>query len=164
MRVVEIAYNMNMSKTELRQVLKSDTYDEISFIAKEVKMSKSEVIQEIKSIVSSCYKLAEQIKTDFGSFDKLKDEISAKAAGRFGSGWAWLVVKEDGHLKVVSSPNQDNPFMCGCSCNATPILGLDVWEHAYYLKYKNVRADYIKAFFNVVDWNIVGKKFEEAGK
>ena len=109
-------------------------------------------------------KLAEQIKEDFGSFEKLKEEITAKAIGRFGSGWAWLSVKEDGHLKVGSTPNQDNPFMCSCSCNATPILGLDGWEHAYYLKYKNVRPDYIKAFFNVVDWNIVGKKFEEAGK
>ena len=107
-------------------------------------------------------KLAEQIKADFGSVDKLKEEISAKAAGRFGSGWAWLVVKEDGHLSVGSSPNQDNPFMCKCDGKGQPILALDVWEHAYYLKYKNVRADYIKAFFNVVDWNEVAKKYEEA--
>ena len=107
-------------------------------------------------------KLAEQIKADFGSFDKLKEEIAAKAAGRFGSGWAWLVVKEDGHLSVGSSPNQDNPFMCKCDGKGQPILALDVWEHAYYLKYKNVRADYIKAFFNVVDWNEVAKKYEEA--
>lgn len=107
-------------------------------------------------------KLAEKIKADFGSFDKLKEEISAKAAGRFGSGWAWLVVNEDGSLKVGSTPNQDNPFMCKCGGNGTPILGLDVWEHAYYLKYKNVRADYIKAFFDVVDWNEVAKKYEEA--
>ncbi|MDR2879312.1 MAG: superoxide dismutase [Fusobacteriales bacterium] len=107
-------------------------------------------------------KLAEQIKADFGSVDKLKEEISAKAVGRFGSGWAWLVVKEDGHLSVGSSPNQDNPFMCKCDGKGHPILALDVWEHAYYLKYKNVRADYIKAFFDVVDWNEVAKKYEEA--
>ncbi|MCP1223468.1 superoxide dismutase [Sebaldella sp. S0638] len=107
-------------------------------------------------------KLAEKIKADFGSFDKLKEEISAKAAGRFGSGWAWLVATADGHLKVVSSPNQDNPFMCKCENKGQPILALDVWEHAYYLKYKNVRADYIKAFFDVVDWNEVAKKYEEA--
>ena len=102
--------------------------------------------------------LAEAIDRDFGSFENFKDAFSKAAATRFGSGWAWLCVK-DGKLEVCSSANQDNPLMPGVACGGHPILGLDVWEHAYYLNYQNRRPDYINAFFNVVDWNAVGARF-----
>lgn len=93
----------------------------------------------------------------FGSFDEMKEAFKAAAAGRFGSGWAWVIV-DDGKLAITSTPNQDSPLMDG----KTPILGLDVWEHAYYLKYKNVRPDYIAAFWNVVNWDKVNEHFENA--
>ena len=102
--------------------------------------------------------LAEAIDRDFGGFENFKDAFSKAAATRFGSGWAWLCVK-DGKLEVCSSANQDNPLMPGVNCGGQPILGLDVWEHAYYLNYQNRRPDYINAFFNVVDWNAVGARF-----
>ena len=102
--------------------------------------------------------LGEAIDRDFGSFENFKDAFSKAAATRFGSGWAWLCVK-DGKLEVCSSANQDNPLMPGVGCGGNPILGLDVWEHAYYLNYQNRRPDYINAFFNVVDWNAVGARF-----
>ena len=102
--------------------------------------------------------LATAIDRDFGSFENFKDAFSKAAATRFGSGWAWLCVK-DGKLEVCSSANQDNPLMPGVGCGGNPILGLDVWEHAYYLNYQNRRPDYINAFFNVVDWNAVGARF-----
>ena len=102
--------------------------------------------------------LAEAIDRDFGGFENFKDAFSKAAATRFGSGWAWLCVK-DGKLEVCSSANQDNPLMPGVGCVGHPILGLDVWEHAYYLNYQNRRPDYINAFFNVVDWNAVGARF-----
>ena len=102
--------------------------------------------------------LAEAIDRDFGGFENFKDAFSKAAATRFGSGWAWLCVK-DGKLEVCSSANQDNPLMPGVGCGGHPILGLDVWEHAYYLNYQNRRPDYINAFFNVVDWNAVGARF-----
>lgn len=101
--------------------------------------------------------LAEAIDKKFGSFDKFKEEFAAAGAGRFGSGWAWLVVN-NGELEIMSTPNQDSPIMEG----KTPILGLDVWEHAYYLKYQNRRPDYIKAFWNVVNWDEVAKRYNEA--
>jgi len=104
--------------------------------------------------------LADAINSSFGSFDAFKEAFSKAAATRFGSGWAWLCVKEGG-LEVCSTPNQDNPLM-GEGCGGTPILGLDVWEHAYYLNYQNRRPDYINAFFNVVDWNKVSDKFSSA--
>jgi len=104
--------------------------------------------------------LADAINSSFGSFDSFKEAFSKAAATRFGSGWAWLCVKEGG-LEVCSTPNQDNPLM-GEGCGGTPILGLDVWEHAYYLNYQNRRPDYINAFFNVVDWNRVSEKFSSA--
>jgi Fe-Mn family superoxide dismutase len=101
--------------------------------------------------------IKEAIETTFGSFDKFKDEFKTAATGRFGSGWAWLVVK-DGKLAVTSTANQDSPLMEG----QTPVLGLDVWEHAYYLKYKNVRPDYINAFWSVVNWDKVNEHFANA--
>ena len=102
--------------------------------------------------------LAEAIDRDFGSFENFKDAFSKAAATRFGSGWAWLCVN-DGTLEVCSSANQDNPLMPGVGCGGHPILGLDVWEHAYYLNYQNRRPDYINAFFNVIDWNAVAARF-----
>ena len=105
--------------------------------------------------------LAAAIDSAFGSFNNFKTEFSNAAATRFGSGWAWLCVK-DGGLCVCSSPNQDNPLMDIADCPGTPILGLDVWEHAYYLNYQNRRPDYISAFFNVVDWNVVADKYVAA--
>ncbi|MFC5540804.1 MAG: superoxide dismutase [Bacilli bacterium] len=104
--------------------------------------------------------LAAAIDAKFGSFDAFKDEFSKAAAGRFGSGWAWLVVDKNGELKVTSTPNQDSPYMEG----ETPILGLDVWEHAYYLKYQNRRPEYISAFWNVVNWDVVAEKYAAAKK
>ena len=107
--------------------------------------------------------LAEAINKAFGNFEGFKEKFATAAATRFGSGWAWLGVKEDGSLCVCSTPNQDNPLMAGC-CDAPcmPILGLDVWEHAYYLNYQNRRPDYIAAFWNVVDWDSVAKKYNSA--
>lgn len=104
--------------------------------------------------------LAAAIDSAFGSFDGFKEQFAAAAATRFGSGWAWLCVK-DGVLSVCSTANQDNPLM-GEECGGTPILGLDVWEHAYYLHYQNRRPDYIDAFWNVVNWSEVASRFEAA--
>lgn len=104
--------------------------------------------------------LSEAIVRDFGSFEAFKDLFSKAATTRFGSGWAWLCVT-NGKLEVCSTANQDNPLM-GEGCKGTPILGLDVWEHAYYLNYQNRRPDYINAFFNVIDWGVVGAKFQSA--
>ncbi|MDQ6761950.1 MAG: superoxide dismutase [Bacteroidota bacterium] len=106
-------------------------------------------------------KLAEAIDKDFGSLDEMKEKFNAAGASRFGSGWAWLGVK-DGSLAICSTPNQDNPLMDVAECKCTPILGCDVWEHAYYLKYQNKRAEYLKAFWNVVNWKKVGEHFENA--
>ena len=103
-------------------------------------------------------KLADAISKDFGSFDEFKSKFSAAAATRFGSGWAWLCVDSDGGLEVCSTANQDNPLMPG-ECGKTPILCLDVWEHAYYLNYQNRRPDYIDAFFNVINWEVVAKLY-----
>ncbi len=107
--------------------------------------------------------LAAAIDAELGGFAKFKEAFSKAAATRFGSGWAWLCVKDDGKLCVCSTPNQDNPLMKGVvECLGTPILGLDVWEHAYYLKYQNRRPDYVAAFFNVVDWAAVGERYAAA--
>ncbi|KIX20670.1 superoxide dismutase [Flavobacterium sp. 316] len=103
--------------------------------------------------------LAAAIDESFGSFDAFKAEFSKAAATRFGSGWAWLCVHKGGKLEVCSSANQDNPLMTGIGCEGTPILGLDVWEHAYYLNYQNRRPDYVEAFFNVVNWTEVTRRF-----
>lgn len=101
------------------------------------------------------------INSAFGSFDNFIEQFSKAAATRFGSGWAWLCVK-DGALEICSSANQDNPLMPGIGCGGTPIVGIDVWEHAYYLNYQNRRADYISAFFNVVNWRVVSEKYKNA--
>ena len=108
--------------------------------------------------------LAAAIDSAFGSFDAFKEEFANAAATRFGSGWAWLIVKEDKTLAVVSTPNQDSPIMGAIAdaCGCTPILGLDVWEHAYYLNYQNRRPDYISAFWNVVNWDVVAENLASA--
>ncbi len=106
--------------------------------------------------------LASVIDSTFGSFDDFKAEFSKAGATRFGSGWAWLCVDSNGVLFVTSSPNQDNPTMDIAEKSGTPILGLDVWEHAYYLNYQNRRPDYIAAFWNVVDWDAVAKRYSDA--
>ena len=102
--------------------------------------------------------IADAIDGAFGSFDKFKDLFTQTALGRFGSGWAWLVVKPGNSLEVLSTPNQDSPYMNGL----TPIFGIDVWEHAYYLKYQNRRPDYVEAFWNVVNWDQVNKNLKDA--
>ena len=101
------------------------------------------------------------IDTAFGSEESFKDAFSKAAATQFGSGWAWLCVEKDGKVSVCSTPNQDNPLMPN-GCGGTPILGIDVWEHAYYLNYQNRRPDYINAFFNVINWNEVAKRYAAA--
>jgi len=108
--------------------------------------------------------LAKAIDSAFGSFDDFKTKFGEAAAGRFGSGWAWLVINGNGKLAITSTPNQDNPLMDVVEVKGTPILGLDVWEHAYYLNYQNRRPDYIAAFWNVVNWSEVASRFDSANK
>lgn len=107
--------------------------------------------------------LGDAINNTFGSFDKFKEEFGKAAVGRFGSGWAWLIV-HDRKLMITSTPNQDNPLMDIAEVKGTPIIGLDVWEHAYYLHYQNRRPDYISAFWNVINWNAVADRFAAAMK
>jgi len=106
--------------------------------------------------------LAKAIDSAYGSFEAFKEEFSNAAAGQFGSGWAWLCVHSGGKVEVCSTPNQDNPIMPEVGCGGTPILGLDVWEHAYYLNYQNKRPEYIDAFFNVIDWKEVSSRYAKA--
>ncbi len=108
--------------------------------------------------------LASAIDKDFGSFDNFKIQFEDAATKQFGSGWAWLIVDKAGKLQVTSTPNQDNPLMPRALVAGTPILAIDVWEHAYYLNYQNKRKKYIEAFFNVINWKKVGEKYEEAIK
>ncbi|MDO4634397.1 MAG: superoxide dismutase [Streptococcus sp.] len=115
-----------------------------------------ELLSKEESTISP--ELASDIDTTFGSFDAFKEEFTAAATTRFGSGWAWLVLNTEGKLEVISTPNQDSPIMQGYKV----ILGLDVWEHAYYLTYRNVRPNYIKAFFDIINWNTVNKRYEDA--
>ena len=106
--------------------------------------------------------LANAIEKSFGSLDEFKSKFSSAAGKRFGSGWAWLCAHSNGDLEICSSANQDNPLMPGIGCGGTPILGLDVWEHAYYLNYQNRRPDYVNAFFNVINWGAVSDKYQSA--
>ncbi len=106
--------------------------------------------------------LAAAINEEFGSYDGFKEVFSKAAATRFGSGWAWLCVHKGGKVKVCSTPNQDNPIMPEVGCGGFPILGLDVWEHAYYLHYQNRRPDYISSFFNLINWEEVSRRYAEA--
>jgi Fe-Mn family superoxide dismutase len=106
--------------------------------------------------------LADAINTAFGSFDEFKTKFNAAGVGRFGSGWAWLIKDASGKLQITSTPNQDNPLMDVAEVKGTPILGCDVWEHAYYLHYQNRRPDYLAAWWNVVNWEVAAKLF--AGK
>src|SRR5690606_10450573 len=103
--------------------------------------------------------LADAINDAFGSFEGFREKFAAAATTRFGSGWAWLCVNKGGKVEICSTPNQDNPLMPGSGCDGHPILGLDVWEHAYYLNYQNRRADYINAFFNVINWDKVAEYY-----
>ena len=106
--------------------------------------------------------ISDKISSNFGSFDSFKELFSKAATSRFGSGWAWLCVKRDGSLEICSTANQDNPLMPGIGCEGTPILGIDVWEHAYYLNYQNRRPEYISAFFNIIDWESVSEIYKKA--
>lgn len=106
--------------------------------------------------------LAEAINSAFGSFEDFKEKFIAAAGAQFGSGWAWLCAHEGGKVEICATPNQDNPLMPGVGCGGTPILGVDVWEHAYYLKYQNLRPDYLKAFFNVINWEAVSSNYAKA--
>jgi Fe-Mn family superoxide dismutase len=108
--------------------------------------------------------IGKAIEAELGGFEKFKADFSQAGATRFGSGWAWLCVKSDGKLAVCSTPNQDNPLMDIADCKGTPVLGLDVWEHAYYLNYQNRRPDYMNAFFNVINWNKVNELYLKAKK
>lgn len=109
-------------------------------------------------------KLADAMNTKFGNFEEFKKQFSEAAKSRFGSGWAWLIVKADDQLAITSTPNQDNPLMDIAEVKGTPIIALDVWEHAYYLKYQNKRADYINNWWNIVNWSVAEKQFENASK
>ena len=106
--------------------------------------------------------IGEAITQSFGSYEKFKEEFTKAATTRFGSGWAWLCKQSDGSLQICSTPNQDNPLMPDAGCKGIPVLGLDVWEHAYYLNYQNRRPDYIAAFYNVIDWKAVGERYTAA--
>ncbi|UYZ57709.1 superoxide dismutase [Hymenobacter latericus] len=106
--------------------------------------------------------IAEAIQKTFGGYDKFKEEFTKAATTRFGSGWAWLCKMNDGNLQICSTPNQDNPLMPDSGCKGIPVLGLDVWEHAYYLNYQNRRPDYIQAFYNVINWDEVNRRLQEA--
>ncbi|QCX40959.1 superoxide dismutase [Aureibaculum algae] len=106
--------------------------------------------------------LKDAIESTYGTVDTFKDAFAKAAATRFGSGWAWLCVHKGGKVEICSTPNQDNPLMPDVSCGGTPILGIDVWEHAYYLNYQNRRPDYINAFFNVINWNEVERRYDAA--
>jgi len=106
--------------------------------------------------------IADAINSEFGSFEKFQEEFNNAAATRFGSGWAWLILNNDGKLEVVSTPNQDSPIMDIAENKGEILLAIDVWEHAYYLKYQNRRPDYINAFWNVVNWDVVNKRYSDA--
>ena len=148
--IVDILKNLDMSNTAVRNN-GGGYFNHCLFWEILNPSDKQELIGDLEGAINS----------DFGSFDNFKDQFSKAAATRFGSGWAWLCVK-DGTLEICSSANQDNPLMPGIGCGGTPIMAIDVWEHAYYLNYQNRRADYISAFFNVVNWRVVSDKYKNA--
>lgn len=152
--LVELLANLDAVPTEVRTAIRNNGgghFNHTLFW---------EVIAPNMEQAAPAGKLADAISEAFGSISTFKQQFSDAAAGRFGSGWAWLVVDENGKLEVTSTPNQDNPIMEG----KTPILGLDVWEHAYYLNYQNRRPDYIQNFFNIINWSVVAEKYEQATK
>ncbi len=121
-------------------------------------------IMSPKGVGEPTGKLAEAIESHFNSLAEFKEKFKSAATGQFGSGWAWLIVNNDHKLEICSTPNQDNPLMDVVDCSGTPIFGLDVWEHAYYLKYQNKRPDYVDAFWNVVNWKAVAENYSKALK
>lgn len=147
--IEEIMDNLDMSNSALRN--NGGGYYNHSLFWKVISpIDKGELTGELK----------QAIMNEFGSLDGFKSTFSKAAATQFGSGWAWLCVKKGGSVEVCSTPNQDNPLMPGISCGGVPILGIDVWEHAYYLNYQNRRPDYINAFFDLINWKEVSKRYE----
>ena len=147
--IEEIIDNLDMSNSALRN--NGGGYYNHSLFWKVISpVDKGELSGELKQAIMS----------EFGSLDGFKSTFSKAAATQFGSGWAWLCVKKGGSVEVCSTPNQDNPLMPGIGCGGVPILGIDVWEHAYYLNYQNRRPDYIPAFFDLINWREVSKRYE----
>ena len=147
--IEEIIDNLDMSNSALRN--NGGGYYNHSLFWKVISpIDKGELSGELKQAIMS----------EFGSLDGFKSTFSKAAATQFGSGWAWLCVKKGGSVEVCSTPNQDNPLMPGIGCGGVPILGIDVWEHAYYLNYQNRRPDYINAFFDLINWKEVSKRYE----
>ena len=146
----ELLSDVNSIPEDIRQALINNGGGHLNhaFFWQLLSPEKTEITADVKAAIDE----------SFGSFDAFKDAFTQAAATRFGSGWAWLVVNAEGQLEVMSTPNQDTPLMEG----KTPILGLDVWEHAYYLNYRNVRPDYIKAFFELINWNKVSELYRAA--
>lgn len=146
----ELLSDVNSIPEDIRQALINNGGGHLNhaFFWQLLSPEKTEITADVKAAIDE----------SFGSFDAFKDAFTQAAATRFGSGWAWLVVNAEGQLEVMSTPNQDTPLMEG----KTPILGLDVWEHAYYLNYRNVRPDYIKAFFELINWNKVAELYRAA--
>lgn len=149
--IEEILYNLDMSKSGVRNN-GGGFYNHSLFWEVMTPHDKGVLSEELKTALLEA----------FGSFEDFKSTFSKAAATQFGSGWAWLCAHKGGALEVCATPNQDNPLMPGIGCGGTPILGIDVWEHAYYLNYQNKRPDYIDAFFNVINWNEVSKKYAAA--
>ena len=149
--IEEILYNLDMSESGVRNN-GGGFYNHSLFWEVMTPHDKGVLSEELKTALIEA----------FGSFEDFKSAFSKAAATQFGSGWAWLCAHKGGTLEVCATPNQDNPLMPGIGCGGTPILGIDVWEHAYYLNYQNKRPDYIDAFFNVINWNEVSKKYAAA--
>ena len=149
--IENVLANLDMSNGALRNNA-GGFYNHSLFWAVMSPVNKAELNGDLKNAIIS----------EFGSFEFFKNTFSKAATTQFGSGWAWLCVLPDGKVDVCSTPNQDNPLMPGVACEGTPILGIDVWEHAYYLKYQNRRPDYIKAFFDIVNWNEVAERYAKA--
>lgn len=158
------AENVNMEKDKLYDVLKNISRYSVKMRNNAGGHYNHELFWKMMSPNAAKQpegKLLKSITDSFGSVDAMKNQFNDAAKNRFGSGWAWLIINKDKKLQISSTPNQDNPLMDVAEVKGTPLLGLDVWEHAYYLKYQNKRADYINAWWNVVDWNFVTKRFNE---